>query len=148
MAYTQNEAIGVVATICPDEAPLLALVTLLSATIAMGNTVVIVPSEENPLPAVELYRVLDMSDVPAGVANILTGLRTEMVPTLAEHDGVDAIFHFGSLEEATAVERASADNLKQTWVSHGKPIDWVNLPCKGVLRHCTQVKNVWVPFGE
>lgn len=148
MAYTQNEPLGVIAAVCPDEAPLLALVTLLSAAISMGNAVVLVPCEANPLPAVELYRVLDMSDVPGGVTNILTGLRSELVPTLAEHDGVDAIFHFGSQEEGAEVERASASNLKQTWVNLGKPIDWEALPTAEVLRRCTQVKNVWVPFGE
>ncbi len=148
MAYTQNEPIGVIAAICPDEPALLALLTLICSSIAMGNTIVAVPSETNPLPAVELYRVLDMSDVPAGVVNILTGLRSEMVPTLSEHDGVDAIFYFASPEEGTEVERASASNLKQTWVSLGKPLDWAGLLPREVLRHCTQVKNVWVPFGE
>ncbi len=146
MAYTQNEPIGVVAAILPDHAPLLALVTLIAAGIGMGNGMVLIPSETNPLPAAALYRVLEASDIPAGVVNIVTGLREELVATLADHDGVDAIFAFGSDAERRDVELRSTANLKQTWT--GSEPDWRDPQVDELLRRCTQVKNVWVPYGE
>jgi len=106
----------------------------------MGNVVVVIPSEENPIPAVELYRVLEASDIPAGVINIVTGLRSELVPTLAEHDGVDALWHFAP--NASDAIGASVGNLKQTWTGP----HWGD--AREFLRHATQVKNIWVPYGE
>lgn len=147
VVYTQNEPIGTIAIICGDQA-LAGVVGAITAAISMGNAVVVVPSEANPLPAVELYRVLDTSDVPAGVVNIVTGLHKEVVSTLAEHDGVDAIWYFGS-GLAEEVERDSIGNLKQTWVA--ADLDWTRDPLTRpdlFLRHGTQVKNVWTPVGE
>ncbi|MCC7433192.1 MAG: aldehyde dehydrogenase family protein [Methanoregulaceae archaeon] len=143
MAYTQNEPIGVVGAVLPDNSPLLSLVTLIAAGIGMGNAVVLIASETNPLPSVALYRVLEASDIPAGVVNIVTGLREELVPTLADHDGIDAIFAFGGEELRQDVELRSAANLKQTWVSSD-----IDASVDELLRRCTQVKNVWVPYGE
>lgn len=142
MAYTQNEPLGVVGVVCPDDLPLYALVGAIAAGSGLGNCLVIIPSESNPLPAVEMYRLLDMSDVPPGVVNLVTGLRSEVVPTLAEHDGVDAIVAFGV--DAGEIERASAANLKQTWTGP----HWPEVTDREFLRRFTQVKNVWVPFGE
>lgn len=141
LCYTRNEPLGVVAIVCPDEHPLTALIGLAAAAVAMGNAVVVVPSEVDPGPAAELYRILDASDVPAGVFNIVSGLRREIVAALADHDGVDAIWYFGPREGAAEVERRSAGNLKQVWVGQEVP---------GItqrMRHATQVKNVWVPYG-
>jgi len=140
LCFTRNEPIGVVAIVLPDEQPLTALLESMAAAISMGNTVVIVPSETDPLPAAELYRVLDASDVPAGVVNIVTGLREELVPTLGEHDGVDALWHFGPAPQDAVC--ASIGNLKQTWTHP----HWGDT--REFLRHATQVKNVWVPYGE
>lgn len=143
VVYTQNEGIGVIGIVCGDDAPLAAVAAAISAAAGMGNTVVVIPSEANPIPAVELYHVLDTSDVPAGVVNIVTGHHKEIVPTLAEHDGVDAVWYFAS-EFAAEVERLSIGNLKQTWVN--PHFDWSKPDA--VLRHATQVKNVWTPVGE
>jgi aldehyde dehydrogenase (NAD+) len=141
LCYSLNEPIGVIAIVCPDEHALSALVELAGAAISMGNSVVVVPSETDPGAAAELYRILDMSDVPAGVFNIVSGLRSELTPTLADHDGVDAIWFFGPPEELADVQRRSAGNLKQVWSEAGVPaID-------ARIRHATQVKNVWVPYG-
>src|SRR5947199_2194786 len=90
----------------------------------MGNTVVVVPSERYPLSATDLYQVFDTSDVPAGVVNIVTGKREPLAQVLAEHDDVEAVWYFGSLEGSAAVERASAGNMKRTWVNYGRPRDW------------------------
>lgn len=147
VVYTQNEAIGVIGIVCGNNMPLAGLVATTCAAMAMGNAVVLIPSEANPLPAVELYRVLDTSDVPGGVVNIVTGHHRELVPTLAEHDGVDAIWYFGD-EHSADVERLSVGNLKQTWVKASlEPLAAVRNPDL-LLRHATQVKNVWTPVGE
>ena len=124
-------------------------VALLAPAIAMGNTVVLIPSERHPLSATDLYQVLDTSDVPGGVVNIVTGPREPLAKVLAEHNDVDAIWYFGPAEGAAMVERASVSNLKQTWVADA-PRDWLNPGSSAgeeFLRHATQIKNIWVPYG-
>ncbi len=142
LCYTRPEPIGVAALVCPDEASLADLLRGMAVLISMGNTVIAVPSETNPLPAAELYRVLEASDVPAGVINILTGPRSEIVPTLAQHDQVDVIWVLGHPELAAQVQKDSVGNLKQTWCPPALPSEIQEL-----LTHATQVKNVWVPYG-
>ena len=90
------EPIGVMGIVCPDAAPLLGLVSTVSPAIAMGNTVIVVPSATAPLAAIDFYQVLDTSDLPGGVVNIVTGLAQELTPVLAAHDDVDGIWYFGS----------------------------------------------------
>lgn len=145
------EAIGVMGVVCPDEYPLLGFISLVAPTIAMGNTVVVIPSEQAPLSATDLYQVLETSDVPAGVVNIVTGEREPLCKVLAEHDDVDAMWYFGAVEGSKRVEFASADNMKRTWVNYGHSRDWLD-PVQGegqeFLREATQVKNIWVPYGE
>ena len=117
----------------------------------MGNTVVAVPSSRAPLLATDLYQVLDTSDVPGGVVNIVTGVRDELAPVLAAHDDVDGIWYFGSAEGGAEVERLSAGNMKRTWVDHGQR-PRLDRPARGegeeFLEQATQVKNIWVPYGE
>jgi aldehyde dehydrogenase (NAD+) len=143
------EPIGVMGIVCPDEAPLLAFVSLVAPAIAMGNTVVAVPSEQQPLLATDLYQVLETSDVPAGVVNIVTGDRNLLAKVLAEHDDVDSIWYFGDAEGAQTVEFASAGNMKRTWVVV-EPRDWAGSwagTSDEFLREATQVKNIWIPHG-
>lgn len=141
LCYTSNEPVGVIGIVCSDDRPLGEFLELACGAIAIGNAVVVIPSEADPLPAVQVYRILETSDVPAGVFNIVTGLRKEVVPALAEHEGVDAIWCFAP-DLAADVERMSVTNLKQTWTAHGTQ------SVATVFRHATQVKNVWVPYGE
>ena len=151
VTLAMHEPVGVVGVVCPDERPLLAFAATLAPLVALGNAVVVVPSESAPLLATDFYQLLDTSDVPGGVVNIVTGLRDEIVPTLAAHDDVDGIWFFGSRQGSAAVEKASTGNMKQTWVSYGHPITWMT-PHDGegaeFLRHACQVKNIWVPYGE
>jgi aldehyde dehydrogenase (NAD+) len=149
VALAMHEPIGVVGVACPDEAPLLGLVSLVAPLVATGNTVVAIPSERHPLAATDLYSVLDTSDVPGGVINLVTGGRDALATVLAEHDDVDAVWYVGSRDGATAVERASAGNMKRTWAEWA-PRDWHAADAEGreFLRAATQVKNVWVPYGE
>jgi aldehyde dehydrogenase (NAD+) len=151
VTLAMNEPFGTLGILCPDEAPLLGFVSLVLPAIAMGNRVVVVPSPVFPLAATDFYQILETSDVPAGVVNIVTGARDELAKTLAEHDDVDALWYHGSRSGAAAAEKASAGNLKATWTNQGKPINWlVDAQGQGAdyLRHATQVKNIWVPYGE
>ena len=151
VTLAMNEPFGVMGLVCPDEAPLLAFVALVMPAIAMGNRVVVVPSPAHPLAATDLYQVFDTSDLPGGVVNMVTGDRDELAKTLAEHDGVDALWYMGGREGSAMVELASAGNLKPTWVSNGKRRNWQDR-AQGqghdYLRRATQVKNIWVPYGE
>ena len=117
VTLAMNEPWGVMGIVCPDEAPLLAFVSLVMPAVAMGNCVVVVPSSSHPLSATDFYSVLDTSDVPAGVVNIVTGEANALAATLAEHDGVDALWYVGDPAGATKVEALSAGNLKATWAA-------------------------------
>ena len=145
------EPLGVLGIVCPDERPLLAPLTLVGAALAMGNALILVPSQTHPLSTTDLYQVLETSDVPAGVVNIVTGLRDELSPVLAAHDDVAALWYFGHEEGSEEVERLSIGNMKQTWVDHGRVRDWDDtsrVTQEYLLRKATQVKNIWVPYGE
>ena len=147
VTLAMNEPWGVMGIVCPNEAPLLAFVSLVMPAIAMGNCVVAVPSASHPLSATDFYSVLDTSDVPAGVVNIVTGEANVLAKTLAEHDGVDAVWYVGDTEGAAQVEALSAGNLKATWAS-AAAIDWTKAEGREFLRRATQVKNIWTPYGE
>jgi aldehyde dehydrogenase (NAD+) len=145
-----NEPIGVVAVAAPDEAPLLGFISAVAPLIATGNAVVAVPSEPHPLSATDLYTILESSDVPAGVVNIVTGAKAVLTKSLAEHDDVEGMWYWGAREGVKAVEFASASNMKRTWCHFASP-DWYNTADgegRHFLREATQVKNIWVPYGE
>ncbi|HHG90911.1 MAG TPA: aldehyde dehydrogenase family protein, partial [Devosia sp.] len=150
IATAMVEPIGVIGIAAPNENPLLASVSMLAPAIAMGNTVVLVPSQNHPLSMTDFYQVIETSDVPAGVVNIVTGDSLSLSKTLAEHDGVDAMWFAGSTEGAAMVEKASIGNLKQTWTTKGKAFDWTDkqvMEGKYFLERATQVKNIWIPYG-
>nr|MBN1228228.1 aldehyde dehydrogenase family protein [Anaerolineae bacterium] len=145
-----NEPVGVIGIACPDESPLLGFVSLMAPAIARGNTIVIIPSEKHPLSATDFYQVLDTSDVPPGVVNIVTGDRDHLTKTLVEHEDVDALWYFGSAEGSAQVEYRSAANMKRTWVGYGLPREWLSKEQgEGMefLHESTQVKNIWIPSG-
>jgi aldehyde dehydrogenase (NAD+) len=150
-ALAMNEPYGVMALVAPDEAPLLAMISMMMPVLAMGNRVVLVPSQVQPLIATDFYQVLDTSDVPDGVVNIITGGRDELAKTLAEHDEVAAMWYHGDAGGCAAVEKASAGNLKNVWSNQGKRLDWLDA-AQGqgaeYLRRAVQVKNIWIPYGE
>jgi aldehyde dehydrogenase (NAD+) len=151
VSLAMNEAIGTIGILCPFEAPLLGLLSLVLPAIALGNTVVAIPSEQYPLITGELYQLFDTSDLPAGVVNIVTGRSGELIKVLAEHDDLDAMWCFTSAESAAQVKALSVGNLKQVFTNEGRSIDWFN-PEQGegrwFLQHAAQVKNIWVPYGE
>ncbi len=145
------EPVGVLGVVCPDEPSLLGFVSTVAPAVAMGNTVVAIPSEPYPLAATDLYQVFDTSDVPGGVVNIVTGPRDELTEVLAGHDDVDGIWYFGTADGSGTVERLSAGNMKQTWVNYGRTRDWTDGrqgEGESFLRRATQVKNIWIPYGD
>ena len=145
-----HEPWGVAAVSCPDEAPLLAFVSLAAPLLAMGNRVVATPSPRWPLAVNDLLQVVEASDVPAGALNVITGDRDALAKTLADHDEVACHWYVGSAAGSAEVERRSAGNLKFTWVNHGRRRDWFD-PARAegsaFLRRAVQVKSVWVPYG-
>ncbi|MFT5709705.1 MAG: aldehyde dehydrogenase (NAD+) [Halioglobus sp.] len=146
-----NEAIGVMGIACPDGSPLLSLISMLAPVIAMGNRAVVVPSQRYPLIATDFYQVLQTSDLPAGVVNIVTGERELLSQVLAEHNQVDGLWYHGTDEGSQSLERASVSNLKRTWVNHGRARDWLSSTQgqgKQFLREACQIKNIWIPYGD
>jgi aldehyde dehydrogenase (NAD+) len=151
VTLAMNEAVGVVGIVCPTDAPLLGFVSLVMPAIAAGNTVVAVPSERYATILGDLYQVFDTSDLPDGVVNIVAGRPAELAKTLAEHDDVDAIWSFRDPADATLVKAASIGNLKQVWTNDKYDIDWFDArqgEGSYFMRHATQIKNIWVPYGE
>ncbi len=150
MALAVREPVGVIGALCPDDVPLLGLVSVMGPAIAMGNRVVLVPSEAYPLAATDFYQVLDTSDVPGGVVNIVTGAHAELAPTLAAHLDLDAVWSFSSTDLSEIIEGQSAGNLKRTWVNNARARDWMGNDgeARAFLDQATEVKTVWVPYGE
>jgi aldehyde dehydrogenase (NAD+) len=150
VAMAMPAPLGVIGAICPDEAPLLGLVSLMAPAMAMGNRAVLVASEAFPLAALDFYQILDTSDVPGGVVNILTGCHADLATPMAAHADVDTVWCFSSSPLSGAVEAASAGNLKRTWVNDGKARDWMAAAGEGraFLEQATEIKTIWVPYGE
>jgi len=151
IALAMHEAVGTVGIVCPADMPLLSLLSLLTPAIAMGNTVVAIPSETYPLIIGDLYQVFETSDLPGGVVNMVSGRSTELLKVLAEHDDVDAIWSFAGEASSAAAKSLSVGNLKQVFSDEGRAIDWFSTAQaegRWFLHHATQVKNIWVPYGE
>jgi aldehyde dehydrogenase (NAD+) len=150
IALAMNEPLGTIGALCPDEAPLLGFVSVMAPAIAMGNACVLVSSEPYPLAATDLYQVLDTSDVPGGVVNIVTGSHAELGKVLAGHMDVEAVWSFSSAPVSAMIEKEAASNLKRTWVNYGRARDWMGADGEGreFLRAATEIKTIWIPYGE
>jgi len=150
VTLAMNEPVGVLGIAAPDEYPLLGFVSLVAPALAVGNTVIVVPSEPQPLAVTEFYTVLETSDVPDGVINVITGAKDALAKVLAEHDDVDGIWYCGTAAGVKAVELASASNMKRTWAS-ARARDWLDArqgEGREFLRRASEVKNIWIPYGE
>ena len=142
-----REPVGVIGVRASDGAPLLGLISLLAPAVAMSNTVAAVAGK-HAMTAMDLVQVIQHSDVPAGVINLLTAQNPDAIAkVLAEHEDVDAIWSFGNSESSKIAEEASISNMKQTWVSDGEQTDWRSIRSEKLLLKSTQVKNIWVPYG-
>ena len=150
VTFAMNEPVGTVAIRCAEAAPLAAVAGSVGAALCQGNVAVVVVPERFPLPALDLVQVLETSDVPPGVVNVLAGIHGEVVPTLAAHDDVDQLWDFVGDDLSGEAERLSAGNLKRVWVDREAAVDWLGLSgdaCEMLLRKGTRVKNIWVPYG-
>jgi aldehyde dehydrogenase (NAD+) len=151
IAIAMNEPIGTVGVVCPTDMPLLGFISLVMPLIAMGNTVVAIPSEKYPLITGDLYQLFDTSDLPGGTVNIVTGYVSQLLKTLAEHDDIDGMWCYGDEATVASAKAMSIGNLKQVWTNEGRKIDWFDpniAEGRWFLEHATQVKNIWVPYGE
>ncbi|WP_299301005.1 aldehyde dehydrogenase family protein [uncultured Litoreibacter sp.] len=142
VALAMKEPVGVIAALCPDDAPLAGLIGTLAPAIAMGNRVILAASEPFPLAATDFIQVLETSDIPGGVVNILTGSHAELASHMAAHMDVDAMWSFSSTDLAQTIETKSASNLKRTLIAPQIP------DSKDMLAAATEVKNIWIPYGE
>jgi acyl-CoA reductase-like NAD-dependent aldehyde dehydrogenase len=140
--FTVPEPTGVVAVLAPDEPPLLGLVTRLVPPVVGGNAVVAVASESHPLAAIELAEAVATSDVPAGVVNLVTGLRSELAPVLAAHMDVNAIDVCGADGAVRELEELAAENVKR--VVRGK----VEAQSPWEIAAFLELKTVWHPMGQ
>ncbi len=149
VTLAMHEPVGTVGVRCADRTPLAGFVAPLCAAMSQGSVVVAVASARFPVPALDLVQVLETSDVPPGVANVLSGLHDEVFPTLAGHDDVDQLWDLVGDDLSAEAERLSAGNLKRVWADRAG-LDWTALSagdCEFLLRQATRVKNIWVPYG-
>ncbi|MEM9794841.1 MAG: aldehyde dehydrogenase family protein [Pseudomonadota bacterium] len=147
LALALNAPVGVIGAFAPEAAPLAGIAQILGAALSQGNRLVLVASETAPLSATDLYQVLDTSDVPGGVVNILTGDHAELAAQMAGHKAVDAVWSFSEADISAVIEREAADDLKRTWVNHGRGRDWSSVEAEPWLAAAIEVQTVWVPFG-
>ncbi len=151
VALAMHEPVGTVGIVCPVEAPLLGFLSLVLPALAVGNTVVAIPSERYPLIIGDLIQIFETSDLPGGAVNVVTGESAGLMKVLAEHSDLDAIWYFGDETSCATAKALSIGNLKQVFTNEGRAIDWFNGEQgegRWFLQHAVQVKNVWVPYGE
>jgi acyl-CoA reductase-like NAD-dependent aldehyde dehydrogenase len=146
------EPVGVVGIVAPQRSALLGLVSVVAPALVAGNTVVVIASEERPLPAITLSEILATSDVPAGVVNVLTGHTAELAPPLAGHLDVDGLDLTGiaGLDglDRVALETDAAENVKRVLGPPATEPDFTRTP-RGIERITTwcDIKTVWHPKG-
>jgi aldehyde dehydrogenase (NAD+) len=148
--FTVTEPMGIVGVLAPDEAPLLALVSLLAPAITSGNTVVALASPAQPYPAIVLGEMLATSDLPGGVVNLLTGFRKEIVPTFATHTHLRAIAGVANADERKTLKLGAADSVKRVKLTHAEePVDWFSDKAQSLyeLRDHLEFKTTWHPIG-
>ena len=149
--FTVPEPTGVVGIVAPEEPALLGLVSRLAPVIVGGNTAVAITSESRPLAAITLAEVFANSDVPGGVINLISGLKSELVPWLASHMDVNAIDATGVASEAMpALQKAAAENVKRVIRFDADAIGWSDARLSQspyAIFEFQEMKTVWHPIG-
>ena len=152
LTLAMKEPLGVMTSILSDDSPLLNLVTVMGSVFSTGNTNIIVPGQKTSLIATELYQVLDTSDVPGGYVNILTAKENELNKTLSQHENIEGIWYFGAdRAQRSEIVKNTTSNIKRYWCPEEKHLDWTNASeefLNEFLYQSTQVKNIWIPYGE
>ncbi|MEE8495065.1 MAG: aldehyde dehydrogenase family protein [Xanthomonadales bacterium] len=151
VTLAMKEPLGVIGIVAPEEAGMLGFISTVMPAIAMGNRVVIVPSRHYALLATDFYQVLDTSDLPGGVINIITGDPEVLAEVLAKHYDIEGLWYWGSRQGSRMVEEEAAATMKRTWVNYGLYHDWEDEQQgqgETFLRKATEIKNIWIPYGE
>ena len=152
LTLAMKEPLGVMTSILSNDSPLLNLVTVMGSVFSTGNTNIIVPGQKTSLIATELYQVLDTSDVPGGYVNILTAKENELNKTLSQHENIEGIWYFGAdRAQRSEIVKNTTSNIKRYWCPEEKHLDWTNASeefLNEFLYQSTQVKNIWIPYGE
>jgi aldehyde dehydrogenase (NAD+) len=151
VTLAMKEPLGVIGIVAPEEAGLLGFVSTVMPAIAMGNRVVVVPSMHYALLATDFYQVLDTSDLPGGVINIISGDQEVLAEVLAKHYDIEGMWYWGSRQGSRMVEEEAAATMKRTWVNYGLYHDWEDGEQgqgESFLRKATEIKNIWIPYGE
>jgi acyl-CoA reductase-like NAD-dependent aldehyde dehydrogenase len=146
--FTIPESTGVVAAIAPDDSSLLGLVSIIAPVIAGGNSIVILASESFPLCSISFAEVLQTSDVPGGVVNILTGYRKELLEHFSSHMDVNAIIYCGdNTDDQKLVETNAALNVKHVILFPNQ--DWSKDQHESPyhILKCQETKTTWHPIG-
>ncbi len=148
--FTVTEPMGIVGVIAPDAAPLLALVSLIAPAITSGNVVVALASQAQPYPAIVLGEMLATSDLPGGVVNLLTGQRSELVPTFATHEHLRAINGAAGAADRKQLKLGAADSVKRVHLRKSEEaMDWFADDAQGLyeIRNLIEFKTTWHPIG-
>lgn len=148
--FTVTEPTGIVGVLAPDEAPLLALVSLLAPIITSGNTVVALASTTRPYPSIVLGEMLATSDLPGGVVNLLTGFRKEIVPTMATHTHLRAIAGVADTDDRKTLKLGAAESVKRVKLHAAEEkTDWFSERAQSLyeIRDFVEFKTTWHPIG-
>lgn len=148
--FTVTDPMGIVGLLAPEEAPLLALVSLLAPAITGGNTVVALASSSQPYPAIVLGEMLATSDLPGGVVNLLTGFRKEIIPTMATHAHLRALGGVANADERKVLRLGAIESVKRTkFTKAEEPVDWYSASAQGLyeIRDFLELKTTWHPVG-
>ena len=148
--FTSPEPSGVVVILCPDEPPLLALVSLVAPVILSGNTAVVLTSRTKPLPALTFAEIIATSDLPGGVVNLLSGDPAELAPHIAGHMDVNAIVDgSGDAEIALALQQGGGFNVKRYIQRELPQSDWRTSATENPywILDTVEMKTAWHPIG-
>ena len=142
VALAMREPVGRIAVLCPDATPLLGLVMPMAAALSTGNTITLCASQPFPLAATDFYHILEASDVPAGAVNILTGSQADLAPHLGAHMDIDSVWCLSHQDAKQAVKAKASSNIKRVWAG-AAPEDHLSWLDAG-----TEIKTIWIPYGE
>ena len=148
--FTVMEPMGLIGILAPEESPLLGLLSMILPAITSGNTTIALASHSQPYPSILLGEILAVSDLPGGVVNLLTGTRADILPTMATHAHLRAVYAAANKSERTEIQQGAAEHVKRTvFLPSEKPIEWFADDAQGLyqIRHFLEPKTIWHPVG-
>jgi aldehyde dehydrogenase (NAD+) len=149
-SFTVMEPMGIVGIIAPEECPLLGLLSMILPAITSGNTVIALAPHSQPYPAILFGEILAVSDLPGSVVNLLTGTRADILPTMATHAHLRAVYAAANKSERIEIQQGAAEHVKRTiFLPSEKPIEWFAHDAQGLyqIRHFLEAKTTWHPVG-